>query len=116
MKSRAGFTSLLVFLAFAMIQLAACSGTPSTFNKVTLTPSGTKFIGENGTIALTASVLNDKANGGVTFTVSPAGTGTLTQTSSTSANYAHPPRSLRKLSSPSLPRPLISRNNPPRSR
>jgi hypothetical protein len=90
MKSRARFTSLLVFLAFAMIQLAACSGTPSTFNKVTLTPSGTKFIGENGTIALTASVLNDKANGGVTFTVSPAGTGTLTQTSSTSANYVAP--------------------------
>jgi hypothetical protein len=90
MKSRARLTSLLVFLAFAMIQLAACSGTPSTFNKVTLTPSGTKFIGENGTIALTASVLNDKANGGVTFTVSPAGTGTLTQTSSTSANYVAP--------------------------
>jgi Putative Ig domain len=90
MKSRARFSSLLVFLAFAMIQLAACSGTPSTFNKVTLTPSGTKFIGENGMIALTASVLNDKANGGVTFTVSPAGTGTLTQTSSTSANYVAP--------------------------
>jgi hypothetical protein len=90
MKSRARFTSLLVFLAFAMIQLAACSGTPSTFNKVTLTPSGTKFIGENGTIALSASVLNDKANGGVTFTVSPAGTGTLTQSSSTTANYVAP--------------------------
>jgi hypothetical protein len=90
MKSRARFTSLLVFLAFAMIQLAACSGTPSTFNKVTLTPSGTKFIGENGTIALSASVLNDKANGGVTFTVSPAGTGTLTQTSPTTANYVAP--------------------------
>ena len=90
MKSRARFSSLLVFLAFAMIQLAACSGTPSTFNKVTLTPSGTKFIGENGTIALTASVLNDKANGGVTFTVSPAGTGTLTQISSTAANYVAP--------------------------
>jgi len=91
MKSRARFTSLLVFLAFAMIQLAACSGTPSTFNKVTLTPSGTKFIGENGTIALSASVLNDKANGGVTFTISPAGTGTLTQTSPTTANYVAPP-------------------------
>jgi hypothetical protein len=91
MKSRARFNSLLIFLAFAMIQLAACSGTPSTFNKVTLAPSGTKFIGENGTIALTASVLNDAANGGVTFTVSPAGTGTLTQTSSTAANYVAPP-------------------------
>ena len=90
MKSRARFTSLLVFLAFAMIELAACSGTPSTFNKVTLTPSGTKFIGQNGTIALSASVLNDKASGGVTFSVSPAGTGILTQTGSTTANYVAP--------------------------
>jgi hypothetical protein len=29
---------------------------------------------------------------------------------------SHRPPSLRKPSSPSLPRPLISRNNPPRSR
>jgi hypothetical protein len=90
MKSRANVTSLLVFLILAMFELAACSGTPSSFNKVTLTPSGTKFIGENGTIALSASVLNDTANGGVTFTASPAGTGTLTQTSSTTANFVAP--------------------------
>ena len=79
MKSRAGFTSLLVFLTFALIQLAACSGTPSTFNKVTISPNGTQFIGQNGSIALSATVLNDAQNGGVTFAASPAGTGTLTQ-------------------------------------
>jgi hypothetical protein len=90
MKSRARFTSLLLLSVFALFQLAACSGTPSTFNKVTITPSGTKFIGENGTIALSASVLNDKQNGGVTFTVTPPGTGTITSTSSTAATYFAP--------------------------
>ncbi|MGC2000303.1 MAG: putative Ig domain-containing protein, partial [Candidatus Acidiferrales bacterium] len=91
MKSRAGFTSLLVFLTFALFQLAACSGTPSTFNKVTITPSGTQFIGQNGSIALSATVLNDAAgNGGVTFSASPAGTGTLTQLTTTTGTYVAP--------------------------
>jgi hypothetical protein len=90
MKSRAGFTSLLVFLIFALFQLAGCSGTPSTFNKVTISPSGTQSIGQNGTIALSASVLNDVHNGGVTFAASPAGTGTLTQLSSTTGTYVAP--------------------------
>jgi hypothetical protein len=91
MKSRARFTSLLVFLTFALFQLAACSGTPSTFNKVTISPSGTQFIGQNGSIALSATVLNDTAqNGGVTFSASPAGTGTLTQLSSTTGTFVGP--------------------------
>ncbi|MGA8408094.1 MAG: putative Ig domain-containing protein [Candidatus Acidiferrales bacterium] len=91
MKSRARFTSLLVFLTIALFQLAACSGTPSTFNKVTISPSGTKFIGQNGSIALSATVLNDSAqNGGVTFASSPAGIGTLTQLSSTTGTYQAP--------------------------
>jgi hypothetical protein len=90
MKSRAGFNSLLAFLIVAIIQLAACSGTPSTFNKVTITPSGSKFIGESGVIALSSTVLNDKQGGGVTFTITPAGIGTLTQLTSTTASYAAP--------------------------
>lgn len=91
MKSRARFTSLLVFLTFALFQLAACSGKPSTFNKVTISPSGTQFIGQNGSIALSATVLNDTAgNGGVTFSASPAGTGTLTQLSTTTGTYVGP--------------------------
>lgn len=90
MKSRARFTSLPVFLIFALIQLAACSGTPSTFNKVTISPSGTQFIGQNGSIALSASVLNDPQNGGVTFAASPAGTGTLNQLSPTTGSYTAP--------------------------
>ncbi len=67
MKSRARFSSLLAFIVLAMIQLSACSGTPSTFNQVTISPSGTMFLGQGGTIPLiSATVLNDtKLNGGV---------------------------------------------------
>jgi hypothetical protein len=91
MKSRAGVPYLLGFLIVALIQLAACSGTPSTFNGVSISPSGTVFIGQSAILSISAGVLNDTAkNGGVTFTASPAGTGTLTQTSSTTANYAAP--------------------------
>src|SRR5277367_5628137 len=94
MKSRARFTSLLAFIILALVQFSACSGTPSTFNKVTISPSGTMFLGQGGTIPLiSATVLNDtQLNGGVTFTLLPAGvgSGTLTQLSSTTANFAAP--------------------------
>ena len=94
MKSRARFTSLLAFMILALVQFSACSGTPSTFNKVTISPSGTMFLGQGGTIPLiSATVLNDtKLNGGVTFTLLPAGvgSGTLTQLSSTTASFAAP--------------------------
>jgi hypothetical protein len=94
MKSRARFTSLLAFIILALVQFSACSGTPSTFNKVTISPSGTMFLGQGGTIPLiSATVLNDtQLNGGVTFTLLPvgAGSGTLTQLSSTTASFAAP--------------------------
>jgi hypothetical protein len=94
MKSRARFTSLLAFIILALLQFSACSGTPSTFNKVTISPSGTMFLGQGGTIPLiSASVLNDtKLNGGVAFTLLPVGvgSGTLTQLSSTTASFAAP--------------------------
>jgi hypothetical protein len=94
MKSRARFISLLAFIILALVQFSACSGTPSTFNKVTISPSGTMFLGQGGTIPLiSATVLNDtQLNGGVTFTLSPVGvgSGTLTQLSSTTASFAAP--------------------------
>jgi Putative Ig domain len=94
MKSRARFTCLLAFIVVALIQLSACSGTPSTFNQVTITPKGTMYLGEGGTIPLiTATVLNDtKLNGGVMFTLLPAGvgSGTLTQLTSATASYVAP--------------------------
>ena len=94
MKCRARFTSLLAFIILALVQFSACSGTPSTFNKVTISPSGTMFLGQGGTIPLiSATVLNDtNLNGGVTFTLLPVGvgSGTLTQLSSTTASFAAP--------------------------
>jgi hypothetical protein len=92
MKSRARFSCLLAFIVVALIQLSACSGTPSTFNRVTISPSGTMFLGQGGTIPLiSATVLNDtKLNGGVTFTLLPVGTGTLTQPTSATASYVAP--------------------------
>ncbi len=94
MKSRARFTSLLAFIILALLQFSACSGTPSTFNKVTISPSGTMYLGQGGTIPLiSATVLNDtQLNGGVTFTLLPVGvgSGTVTQLSSTTASFAAP--------------------------
>jgi hypothetical protein len=92
MKSRARFSCLLAFIVVALIQLSACSGTPSTFNQVTITPKGTMFLGQGGAIPLiSATVLNDtNLNGGVTFTLLPLGTGTLTQLTSLTASYVAP--------------------------
>jgi hypothetical protein len=94
MKSRARISCLLAFIIVALIQFSACSGTPSTFNQVTISPKGTMYLGQGGTIPLiTASVLNDtKLNGGVTFTLSPVAvtSGTLTQLSPTTASFVAP--------------------------
>jgi Putative Ig domain len=94
MKSRARLSCLLAFLLLTLIQLSACSGTPSTFNQVSISPNGTIYLGQGGTIPLiSASVLNDtKLNGGVTFTLSPVAltSGTLTVLSSTTASFAAP--------------------------
>src|SRR5271167_1829458 len=94
MKRRARVSGLLAFIVLALLQFSACSGTPSTFNQVTISPSGTMYLGQGGTIPLiSASVLNDtKLNGGVTFTLLPAavGSGTLTQLTSGTANYVAP--------------------------
>jgi large repetitive protein len=94
MKSRARNSCVLAIIILALFQFSACSGTPSTFNKVTISPSGTMYLGQGGTIPLiSASVLNDtKLNGGVTFTLLPlgVGSGTLTQLTSTTASFAAP--------------------------
>src|SRR5271170_4861731 len=94
MKRRARVSGLLAFIVLALLQFSACSGTPSTFNQVTISPKGTMYLGQGGTIPLiTASVLNDtKLNGGVMFTLSPAAvtSGTLTRLSSTTASFVAP--------------------------
>jgi hypothetical protein len=92
MKSRASVSCLLAFILLALFQFSACSGTPSTFNQVSISPRGTIFIGQGGTIPLiSATVLNDTAlNGGVTFVALPVGVGVVTQLTSSTASYAAP--------------------------
>ena len=81
MQSRARFSCLLALIVIALVQFSACSGKPATFNRVSISPSGTMYIAQGGAISLiSATVLNDtQLNGGVIFTLLPSGVGTLTQ-------------------------------------
>ena len=92
MQSRARFSCLLALIVLALVQFSACSGTPATFNRVSISPSGTMYIAQGGAISLiSATVLNDtQLNGGVIFTLLPAGVGTLTQLTSSTASYVAP--------------------------
>src|ERR1700723_350690 len=91
MKNCVRHLPLLAILLLAVLQLSSCALTPDSFHSVVLSPKGTVFLGQSGTLALTANVLNDTvSNGGVTFLATPAGVGTLTQLSSTAASYVAP--------------------------
>jgi Putative Ig domain len=91
MKHRARYSCLYAFVFLAVLQLSSCALTPNSFHSVTISPMGTTIIGQGGMVAITAGVLNDTvANGGVAFSASPAGIGTLTQTTTTTANYIAP--------------------------
>jgi Putative Ig domain len=91
MKNCVRHLPLLAILLLAVLQLSSCALTPDSFHSVVLTPKGTVFLGQSGTLALTANVLNDTvSNGGVTFLATPAGLGSLTQLSSTTASYVAP--------------------------
>ncbi len=90
MKPRARFVLLAAIAALAISQLGGCADTPSTFYSVILSPKGPMYVAQGSTNTISASVLNDTANGGVTYTISPTGIGTLTQTSSSTATYTAP--------------------------
>lgn len=91
MKNCVRHLPLLAILLLSVLQLSSCALTPDSFHSVVLSPKGTVFLGQGGTLALTANVLNDTVtNGGVTFLATPAGVGTLTQLSSTTASYVAP--------------------------
>jgi len=91
MNNRARHSCLFVLTLFAVLQLSSCALTPDSFHSVVIAPKGTVTIGQGGMVSITANVLNDTVNnGGVLFTAIPAGTGTLTQTSTTSATYVAP--------------------------
>src|ERR1700677_570302 len=92
MKTCARQAYLLALISMAVLQFSGCALTPDSFHSVVLSPKGTVFIGQGGTVPMiVATVLNDTvSNGGVTFAASPIGVGTLTQLSSSTATYVAP--------------------------
>lgn len=90
MNFRARIASLAAVAAVAILTLGGCAQTPNRFYSVVLSPSGTIYVAQASSTTITATVLNDAANGGVTFSLSPAGTGTLTQTGPITATYVAP--------------------------
>ena len=91
MKNCVRHLPLLAIPLLAVLQLSSCALTPDSFHSVVLSPKGTVFLGQGGTLALTGTVLNDTvSNGGVTFLATPSGVGTLTQLSTTTASYLAP--------------------------
>ena len=90
MNFRARIASLAAVAAVAIFTLGGCAQTPNRFYSVILSPSGTIYVAQASSTTITATVLNDAANGGVTFSLSPAGTGTLTQTGPITATYVAP--------------------------
>lgn len=88
-RTKSSPLSWVVVLACACLQIIGCAGTPATFHSVVLTPSAAQTLGENETLAITARVLNDSSNAGVTWTLSSS-TGTLSGSTATSTTYTAP--------------------------
>lgn len=88
MAKRAGFWLVACAVILACLQNIGCTGTPTGFHGVTLTPGTPQTIGAGTTLAITASVANDTSGAGVAWGT-PAH-GTLTGTTTTSATYNAP--------------------------
>jgi len=88
MGKRASYWLAFCLAMVACLANAACTGTPSSFHMVTLTPKGPIAVASGGTQVITAQVPNDSSGAGVTWT-SPAH-GTLTAVTATSATYNAP--------------------------
>jgi hypothetical protein len=88
MTKRAGFRLVCSLLILACFQSAGCTGTPTLFHAVVLTPSAPQTIGTGTTLAITATVSNDTSGAGVTWST-PAN-GTLSGVTTTSATYNAP--------------------------
>lgn len=77
-----------VFALFLCSILVGCIGTPTKFHAVVLTPSTAQAIDQGATLNISATVLNDASNAGVTWSVT--GGGTLSATTTTVATYNAP--------------------------
>jgi hypothetical protein len=76
------------FALFVCCILAGCIGTPTRFHAVVLSPSVAQSIDQGGTLNISATVLNDTSNAGVTWSVT--GGGTMSATTTTTATYNAP--------------------------
>ena len=79
---------VLLGMLGSCVFLAGCVGTPSSFNAVQLTPSGTATIGQGQTLGIGATVLNDTSAAGVTWALS--GPGALSSSTTTGVLYTAP--------------------------
>src|SRR6185437_3012549 len=74
----------------AAVFAAGCGGSQTPQVTVNLTPTAAQTLDEGQTVSITASVANDPANKGVSWSLSPSGEGTLANTSTTAATYNAP--------------------------
>lgn len=89
MKSRTlSFAWTCALIPAVALILAGCIGTPTKFHAVVLTPAAPQMVDQGRTVNVSATVLNDASNAGVTWAVS--GSGTLSATTITSATYTAP--------------------------
>lgn len=78
----------VLFVVLAAFVISGCGGGSHPAISVTLSPSSAQNIDQGQTVSIAATVANDSANKGVTWTVS--GGGTLSNQTSTAATYNAP--------------------------
>jgi len=89
MAWRAGVLFAWGLVILACCQIVGCAGTPAKFHEVVLTPNTPQIIGQGRMLPISAVVLNDSSNAGVTWNLSPL-TGSLTGTTPAATTYNAP--------------------------
>jgi hypothetical protein len=86
------FRHFVLFFVAMLIAMAGCSGSNSSPVSVSLSPSSAQVIDQSQTVAITATVTNDKSGKGVSWNLT--GPGTLGSSKSTSVIYSSPTSSI----------------------
>ncbi len=85
--SRMGPCSLAFGALVTIVIMGGCSS-PSPPISVTVSPSAAQSIDQGSTVALTASVMNDKASKGISWSLT--GPGTLSNSTGSTVTYSSP--------------------------